>query len=1385
MPARACLWALLLAGSALADDWPMWRHDAGRSAYSSEDLPATLHLHWVREYGPRVQAWDDPLNHDLMSYDRIFEPVVLGDRMFIGFNDTDKVVALDIRSGKELWRFYTDGPVRLPPAAWNDRVYFTSDDGYVYCVSADRGTLHWKFLGGPSARKVLGNRRVISAWPARGGPVVRDGVVYFAASIWPFMGTFIYALDAATGTVVWVNDSTGAQYIKQPHSAPAFAGVAPQGALVATRDTLLVPGGRSVPAAFDLKTGAFLHFRIDDGGKGTGGSLVMANDTTFFVHTRHRGVQDFDLKTGKKGKLTLNEPVLGRRHLYAGQDHSALQMKVIEAQRKIDAARYTELKSRSELREALYLEDAASLKKITNALASAAKKVRDAQRELEKAREKLGTQWAGQVVQCLGADKHVQWEVAADGTGDLIKAGSRLYAAGKDRIVAIDPPTAARPARVAWSHPVEGRVLRLLAARGRLFAVTLEGCILAFGAALGPAVTVSQTPQPLAPPPPGLAGQVRALVAEADAAEGYALAFGAGDGALLAALLEASRLHVVAVDPDPANVERLRRRMDEAGVYGTRVSVHAGDPLAFKAPAYLAQLVWVGGGAAVGLAQPPWVRAAYRSVRPYGGSLWIACDPASQSACLEGLRAAQLSRARVTAGAFGVRVVREGPLPGSADWTHQYGDMANTVKSDDATVRLPLGVLWFGGNSNLDILPRHGHGPSEQVIGGRLFIQGMNCLSARDVYTGRVLWKVEIPDLGTEGMYYDDTYMDAPLSTVYNQRHIPGANARGANYVATLESVYVAVSNVCRVFSARTGERQRDIEMPRAAGQEAAPLWGFIGMDKDILFGGAGFANYQQRFRGAAPAGLPSLYDLSASRGLVAFDRRTGAVLWRADARHSFLHNGIVAGNGRVYCLDRLPKSAESKLKRRGANPPGDYRIVAFDARTGRRLWEQAAPVFGSWLGFSAEHDLLLQAGASATDRLKDEVGRGMTVLRGRDGLVVWTNDLKYSGPCILHHQLVITTPTSYKTSSGAFHLTNGTPHLLSNPLTGEAEPWRVYRTYGCNTPIASEYLLTFRSGAAGFYDLETHGGTGNFGGFKSGCSANLIAANGVLNAPDYTRTCSCAYQNQTSLALVHMPELELWTYNLYGAELTNRHRIKQVGLNFGAPGDRRADTGTLWLDHPSVGGVSARLDVALAGNGTNFFCRHASRMSGDGPPWVLASGVRNIESLSIATCLCPPPPSAKKKRTTKSDDEDEEDDDKDEDAGTDAASKAASKTSFRNNRGGGPTASASAPAAGSQAAFPPAVYTVRLYFAEPDGVLRGQRVFAVELQGNPVLSGLDIVAEAGGTHRGLVKTFENVVVTNAVSLRFVRAAGSLHGPVLCGVELLDESVQPASLGAE
>ena len=100
-------------------------------------------------------------------------------RLFFGSSADCCVHALDAVTGRELWTFYTSGPVRLAPAIWRDRVLVASDDGFLYCLAADNGKLLWKLRGGPGNAMVLGNGRMVSRWPAHGGPVIADGIVYF------------------------------------------------------------------------------------------------------------------------------------------------------------------------------------------------------------------------------------------------------------------------------------------------------------------------------------------------------------------------------------------------------------------------------------------------------------------------------------------------------------------------------------------------------------------------------------------------------------------------------------------------------------------------------------------------------------------------------------------------------------------------------------------------------------------------------------------------------------------------------------------------------------------------------------------------------------------------------------------------------------------------------------------------------------------------------------------------------------------------------------------------------------------------------------------------------------------------------------------------------
>ncbi len=1256
-----------LFSTAFALDWPMWRYDAGRTAASPEELPAELHPQWIRQYSAREPVWDDPLNRDLMPLDAVFEPIVLGDTLYIGFNDRDKVVALDIRTGAEKWTFYADGPVRLPLAGSRNRLYFTSDDGYLYCLAADTGALRWKFRGGPRDRKILGNKRLVSTWPARGGVVIYGETVYFAASIWPFMGTFIYALEAQTGRVLWRNEGTGADYQKQPHNSPAFAGVAPQGALVAVADRLLIPGGRSVPACFDRRTGAFLYYHLSEYNK-TGGAFVTANATHFFNHYRDRDTDLYELSTGRPVARRLGKyPVLSGSRYYMSGDSIVIR----------------------------------------------------------RARQP-GTPY---------------FTLKADATGDLIRSGSRLYAGGNGQITAVQILQNGKLAK-SWVKKVEGKVGRLLAASGMLFAVTEDGKLMAFGRVPVPV----QTHDDKAAPPQvstEASDQARAILEETGVKEGYALFYGEGKGDLLEALAMSSSLDIVALVPDGEEVEILRRRFDKAGVLGKRIHVLQGDPDSFEAPPYMASLV-VLADEGVGWEKGHALGRIARSVRPYGGKVWLpvlergrlvrtgtvlnGVPPAPNVATIAGesgrdVRGPSADKMSALQGPHfsetGVIFSREGPLPGgAANWTHQYGNIANTVKSDDQLVKLPLGILWFGGNSNLDVLPRHGHGPPEQIVDGRLIIEGIDCISARDVYTGRVLWKAPLEATETFGQYYDKTYDPAaPLTVKTNQQHIPGANARGTNFIATPDWVYVVQGNRCLVLDITTGETRKTISLPAQTGLEPA-RWGYIGVSADKLIAGSDFVPFSGSFplpdvipektpaetaRQRARLEIFGKFDDTASRSLVVMDRQDGSVKWQIQARYGFIHNAIAASDGVLFCLDKLPPALEKRLQRRGQHTPTDYRLMALDLATGRVLWEQNKNIFGSWLSYSREHDRLLQATRPSRDMLTDETGERMAVYVASTGEPVWDRKIKYANPPILHGDEIFT-------DRAAHSLATGERRVRTDPLTGEDMLWSYSRTYGCNYNIASEHLLSFRSAAAGFYDLLADGGTGNLGGFKSGCTSNLIAAGGVLNAPDYTRTCQCSYQNQTSLALMHMPELEYWTTNDF---VWNGKPVDRIGINLNAPGDRVAPDGTLWLDFPSLGGKSPDIPIRSNTAKTRAIRRHSLTLSSNELEWVAASGFAGALKLDI----------------TLSEPADE----------------------------------------GS--------YTVRLHFAELENKKPGERIFNVRLQGREVLQHFDIAQEAGGVDTPVVKTFTEIPVEGVLTVECLPSSltAPTAPPLLCGIEVVLE----------
>ncbi len=1123
---------LLLATKAQFYDWPMWRYDYARSASTPEQLADKLYLQWQIHFPSRTPVWDDPLNQNLMQFDRIFEPIVADNKIFMGFNDQDKVIALDINSGKELWHFYADGPVRLPLASNNGKIYFTGDDGYCYCLDAGTGSVVWKKLLAPASNKLLGNKRLISMWPARGGIVIKDNIIYTAASIFPMMGTFIYALNADTGDVIWKNDGTGSNYILQPHNSPAFADIAPQGAFTITGDKLLVAGGRTVPAAFDLKTGEELYYKLAASGK-TGGAFTCSNNRVYFNHNRGRMTYMFDSKTGDKLKSDAGEyPVVEGNIIYFSG-------------KKINAS---------------LLND----------------------------QNKLEPLWTSDI----------------SATRDLIKAGDCLYAADSTDITAIK--IKGNTPQKIWSLKTEKPVDRLLASNGKLIAVTTDGTVMVYGdIPVKNVVSIKAKDSPLK----ARSGLADEIIRNTKVAEGYAAVMGTNDINLLKVLVTKTSLNIIAFDKDSARVDFLRNYFSKYGITADRISFLRYNQGFSPLPKYFSSLTIISDPSYLNSFDKTMMEDIYESTRPYGGKIWISVKGEDRKTAIQTVDELNPFGAEIVTGKGFAMITRTGSLKGSANWTHNYGDIANTVKSDDEIVKAPLGILWFGGNSNMDVLPRHGHGPSEQVIDGRLIIQGINSLTARDVYTGRLLWKKEFDNLKDDSwlVYYDETYDgESPLDTKYNQVHLPGANARGTNFIATKEFVYAIEGNKCHLIDINTGEEIKTFTTGNASTEKFA----YIGVYKNYLILGNNFTEYPKIPVSEGETIKPKFdgYDVTASRELLILDRFTGNKIWSIKSNHGFIHNSVIVGDDILFCLDKLPQALETRLRRRGEPVPPGSRLLYLDINTGKKIFEETKDIFGTWLGYSSEHKLLLQATRPSRDMLNGEDGKRMIVYKTESHDVLWDKPVKYSNPPIIANDKI------YSEGEG-FYLLTGDPIIEKDPITGEDLKWNFKREYGCGYVVASEHLLTFRSASAGFVNLDFFEGTGSLGGFKAGCSANLIVADGVLNSPDYTRTCQCPYQNQTSLAFINMPWMSYWTNSNYG---WSGKQIKNLGLNLNAPGDRASHENILWLDFPNAGGAAPGISVKIDSVDYYKIRKDPVSIQSASTPWISASAIGGIRSMEI-----------------------------------------------------------------------------------------------------------------------------------------------------------------------
>ena len=439
---------------AASGDWPTYRADNARSGIQTASVRPPLKQAWVfKANQPPRPAWQGEAKWDgwnkvydlknRQDFDHAFHVVGADGLVYFGSSSEDKVICLDARTGDQRWVFYTEGPVRLAPSLHEGDLYVGSDDGYVYRLHASDGSLVWKARPGPRDYRIPGNGRIISAWPARTGVVVQDGVVYAGVGMFPSEGVYICALNPDNGDILWKTEQT---------DLPA------QGYLVSSTSRLYVPTGRNNPVVLSIKDGK--RERVLDG---EGGSYALLSDDALVFGPGKTGQLRL-VEAGTKDQLATfqgNHMIVFRGKSYL---HSDTDIQAIDRQRYLELARNrrdlyqfrTELNNRvKKLKEQKEKYNASDLETLQKDLVKIAG-------ELDGITDKMK--------ECL------LWKQPCSFPLSMILSGNVLYTGGRNGIGAFDASTG----DLLWNGDANGNALGLASINGRIYVSTDTGHIHCF-----------------------------------------------------------------------------------------------------------------------------------------------------------------------------------------------------------------------------------------------------------------------------------------------------------------------------------------------------------------------------------------------------------------------------------------------------------------------------------------------------------------------------------------------------------------------------------------------------------------------------------------------------------------------------------------------------------------------------------------------------------------------------------------------------------------------------------------------------------------------------------------------------------------------------------------
>ena len=1084
-----CPLFFVLCGPVWSQDWPTFGGDSRRSCVTGERLQLPLKEFWVfKATRPPKPAWPAPAKQDFwhrhynlrptVTYDQAFAVVGAGDTIYFGSSADDKVYALDAVTGQQRWTFFTEGPVRLAPTVSAGRVYVGSDDGCVYCLRRHDGSLVWKYTVAEQNRIVPGNGRMISMWPVRTGLVVDEGgtpqsgnpKVYFAAGLFPTQGTYLIALGAKDGAVLW----------KQK------VNISPQGYMLTSDERLYVPTGQTSPAMFARADG-----RFQGDLPSAGGAYALLTEDVLITGPG-RGPKELNADDAKtKDRIATFG---GLRMLVNGP------IAYMQSEKKLSAfnrSRYLELSRRGNSLRQQHENCEKQLKKLNKDTPQA----QQLQEDLRNIKAELG-ELSTKLRDCY------LWTVECQYPYSMILAGNVLFAGGENKVAALNT----RDGKELWNAPVMGAAHGLSVVNGGLYVSTDKGRIHCFrGGVKGKSKVITAAiltnPYPQDELTELYAEAARHIVKRTGIRKGYCLVLDSGKGRLAYELARLTDLQIIGVEKDANKVAVARKALDKAGLYG-RVVIHQGSFVKLPYTKYFANLI-VSDEALRGGKLPSWRQEVFELVRPYGGviALGLPANRPNMSSLKKWVRKSTAGWKVYERNKIVWAVVAREKLEGAGEWTHMYAEPGNTACSKDELIKGKMVIQWFGRPGPRDMIDRHHRNVPPLFKDGRLFVPGDRIVFAVDAYNGTILWEAEIPNSRRLGVFLDCGSM-----------------------AVDKQFLYVVAEDKCFGFDVRTGRRRLTYTMPQLIKGELCE-WGYIAHSGDVLFGSGRRkgASYTETSYEADNALWHRNMKIVVSEYLFAMKKNTGKLL--AKYKDGLVLNTTitVAGGWMHFVETHSPKARADNVGRMPVKTlfdGGEKYLVALDMQTGR------APPFGKGAGrlvykkkidvsnfeepvyLNYAKDVLLLSGSKLVG---DSIRYYFKAFDATSGQTLWNADhdsglAKDGGHGEYNRHPTIIADTVY-----------AWPYAY-NLKTGEkVAGWKFDRRgHGCGGVSASAQCMFWRGGNPWMYDLGPKGGPRRLNTVtRPGCWINIIPAGGLVLIPESSSGCTCGFPLQTSIAYI------------------------------------------------------------------------------------------------------------------------------------------------------------------------------------------------------------------------------------------------------------------------